>query len=102
MIDDRINFIGWLINRLIYKHHYANNDTVIVSLKDIQRSIGLHKDIDITDDDLNKIIVKYYADFNIDKCDDLNIGFTENERILLRKSIRNITNDILGTLQQKE
>ena len=102
MIEDRINFIGWLINRLIYRHHYADRDPIIMSLKDIQQLIHFPKDINIEDDELDQIIIKYYADFNIDKCDGLNIGFTENERVLLRKSIRNITNDILGILQQKE
>lgn len=99
MIEDRIDFIQWLINRLIYKHRYANDDVVIVSLLDIKKILSEPQKIDITDESLDKIIVKYYSDFYLDKCDDWNVGFTEKERILLRQTLRNIVKDILQTIK---
>lgn len=95
MIEDRINFIQWLINRLIYKHRYANDDYAIKCLLEIKKILSQPHQINITDESLNKIIVKYYTDFDLDKCDDLNMGFTENERSSLRQVLRNITNDVL-------
>lgn len=98
MIGDRINFIEWLINRLIYKHHYAENDSIIESLADIKYILKYKPAIDINDQCLDKIISKYYVDFYLDKCEDMTIGFTDDERKSLRQSIKNIVNDILGTL----
>lgn len=98
MIGDRINFIEWLINRLIHKHRYAMEDSIVQSLVDIKHTLKYQQAIDINDQSLDKIISKYYADFYLDKCDDMTIGFTDDERTSLRQSIKNIVRDILGTI----
>lgn len=92
------NFIQWMINRLIYKHSYAEDDIIIQSLYKLKDYHIRHQSIQITDVDLDKIISKYYTDFYFDKSEDFKIGFTDEDREILRTTIRSITNDILGTI----
>ena len=92
------NFIQWMINRLIYKHSYAEDDIIIQSLYELKDYHIRHQSIQITDVDLDKIISKYYTDFYFDKSEDFKIGFTDEDRKILRTTIRSITNDILGTI----
>lgn len=49
--------------------------------------------IAISDYDLNKILSKYFIDFNLEKTE--HIGFNDKDREQLRNSIRLIVNDIL-------
>ena len=87
-----------MINRLIYKHSYAEDDIIIQSLYELKDYYIRHQSIQITDVDLDKIISKYYTDFYFDKSEDFKIGFTDEDRQILRTTIRSITNDILGTI----
>jgi hypothetical protein len=48
--------------------------------------------------DLDKIIIKYYADFHLDKDHQLGLGYTEQERNLLRITVKSVTRDILETI----
>lgn len=89
-----ISFIGWLINRLIYKHRYDRNDATIVSLQELKTKLAQPHKIDISERDLDKIIQKYYVDFFFQK--DGDIGFTEEDRKKLRKTIINIADDIIN------
>jgi len=93
------NFIQWIVNRLIYKHSYAEDDIIIQSLYELKDYHIKYQSIQIADADLDKIISKYYTDFYFDKSEDFKIGFTENDREILRTTIRSITNDILGTIK---
>ena len=46
-----------------------------------------------------EFLKKYYTDFYLDQSEELKIGFTEDDRKILRTTIRSITNDILGTIK---
>lgn len=93
------NFIQWIINRLIYKHSYAEDDSIIRSLYELKEHYLRYQSIHIEDTELDKIISKYYTDFYLDQSEELKIGFTEDDRKILRTTIRSITNDILGTIK---
>jgi replicative superfamily II helicase len=99
VIEDKSNFIQWLINRLVYKHSYAKNDNVISSLYELKDYYSRFSGVKISDTDLDKIISKYYIDFHFEKTEDFKVGFTEGERNILRTTIRSIINDILGTIK---
>jgi hypothetical protein len=60
VVGDRINFIEWLINRLIHKHRYAVDDSIIQSLVDIKHTLKYQQAIDINDQCLDKIISNLY------------------------------------------
>lgn len=85
-------FLEWLKNRLIYKHGYASNDLLIGQLDSFKES--LCKDINISDDQLDSIIVKYFADFYLDYSEDMKLGFTQDQRNKFRSAIRFILKDI--------
>ena len=92
-MNSNIAFLDWLKNRLIYKHRYAVDDSVLEKIEVIKQELG-PKRINITDDQLDSIIVKYYADFYLDYADDIKIGFTNDERNKLRSTIRSILEDV--------
>jgi GTP-dependent phosphoenolpyruvate carboxykinase len=94
---ENIRFLEWMIQRLKHKHNYAEDDKIIICLKEIINDIKpkLYT-VQVTDEDLDKILVKYYSDFNIDKISYSNIGFTEEERENLRKIIRSLVFDIVN------
>ena len=94
MFEDKKIWIGWLINRLIYKHNYQPDDEVIVQLSKLQLDLPQNK-ISITTNDLDKILAKYYVDFNLDACEDLKMGFSERERDNLRSTVLSIVNYII-------
>jgi hypothetical protein len=48
--------------------------------------------------DLDKIIIKYYADFYLDKDNELGLGYTDQERNILRITVKSVTQDILDTI----
>jgi hypothetical protein len=94
--QDNSIFLYWLMNRLRYKHNYSVNDPVIVELSTIMKSMQNQELIDIQDSDLDKIISKYYIDFFLDKTEDFNVGYSENERSVFRTNIRSIVSDIIN------
>lgn len=85
-------FLEWLKNRLVYKHGYTINDPLIDQLDSLKES--LCSEINISDNQLDSIIVKYFADFYLDYTDDLKIGFTPDQRNKFRLSIRSILEDV--------
>lgn len=100
---DKIEFIKWLCNRLIYKHNYHSNDDIIIQLNSI---INYLKPkiyyTDISDQDLDKILPGYYIDYNLDACSEMKMGFTDSDRIKLRKQIKEIVNDVVNKRVSKE
>ena len=98
MIEDKIKFLDWLINRLVYKHAYSEKDIIIQTLKEIKLSYHYSQ---ISDSQLDQIIIKYYPDFHMDLAEDINIGYTDNQRNSFRKTIRSILQDILGTFNKE-
>lgn len=87
-----IVFLNWLGNRLIYKHGYSPEDPVIKQIAGCIKWIEEEKHI--TDDELDNIIRKYYADFDMEYAEDIKLGFTNKERANLRSSIRSIVKDV--------
>ncbi len=98
MIEDKLNFIQWLCNRLVNKYFYTENDPIISSLYELKLLLSQLKDISINDMDLDKIIIKYYADFYLDKDNELGFGYTDQERNILRITVKSVTQDILDTI----
>lgn len=100
---DKIKFLQWLYNRLIYKYNYNVDDNVIIQLKQIIEYIKPKiYCTDITDEDLDKILAGYYIDYNLDACNEMKIGFTDSDRIKLRKQIKEIVNDVVNKRASKE
>ena len=92
---NEIRFLNWLINRLVYKHQYTTNDIIITELYNLIKTIQSPPIISIKDADLDKIISKYYVDFNLEKSEDMNIGYSEEERKQLRLSIKMLIDDVI-------
>lgn len=85
------NFLGWLFNRLKFKYH--EDETILYQIKDIYSNYILFpKKIPI--DIIDKICKKHYPDFDIDKTPDLNIGYTNNERLQIKQFIVSVIEDV--------
>jgi hypothetical protein len=95
-----IEFVDWLINRLVYKYGHDKNDDIISSLLGIKSRLHW-KPVEIKDIDLDQIIGKYFIDFNLDKLDEIKIGYSEEDRQFLRSSIRSIVSDIINMTHNK-
>lgn len=85
------DFLVWLSNRLVYKHGYKEDDAVVSKLIQLSESDCISS---ISDEELDLIISKYYADFFLDKADDIGFGYTDIEREDIRKKIRSLVYDI--------
>jgi hypothetical protein len=90
------NFIGWLISRLEYLHGYAKDDPIICRLNKIKHSFKY------SNNDLDKVISKYFIDFFLNKDTSTNIGYTDKERDDLRHAIKQIIEDIRSNNIPKE
>lgn len=99
---DNIIFFEWLINRMIYKYQCDKNDLALNHIQSLVNKLKLPKKIDISDEDLNLILSKYYVDFNLDYCSDINIGYSDSQRSDLRNTIRSIVFDIVNKNIPKE
>lgn len=86
-------FLKWIVNRLIHKFADSPKEWHIYYLKDIISRIE-NQDIQISNEDLNKILAKYYIDFFLDKTD--TCGFTEDDRTSMRVTVKNICKDIIN------
>lgn len=96
---DSVNFIEWLISRLIYKHGYANNDSIIYNLQNIKQQLKPKEiQIDIKDEDLDLILAKYYPDFNLDITSEMKIGFSNEDRKSIRLTSKAIAHDIINRI----
>ncbi len=97
MNQDKIEFIEWLINRMQFKYNCSRDDIIISQLLEIIEFLKpkpFH--LSLSDIDLDKILSRYYVDFMLDKCDDMQIGFSDEERITFRNNIKNIVTDIIN------
>lgn len=84
-------FLKWLANRLVFKHGYSQNDPILERLNEVSSS-----NFKIDEDDLDKIISKYYTGFFLDKTEDYDIGYTDKERESIRTSVKLLVSDILN------
>lgn len=91
-----LDFLHWLANRLVFKYGYSNDNIVIKNLYSIISKYSNPSKININKKDLDLILSKYYADFFLEDCKDLNIGYTENDRESLRVQTINIVKDIVN------
>lgn len=94
--SEHLKFIGWLINRLIYKHLYSQDDIVIKNLIELKQELSKDYECNIDQEPLDIILSNYYIDFNLDKTEDFKIGFTDKDREQLRVFIRQIVNDVVN------
>lgn len=93
MIDLRdILYLEWIFNRLLYR--FKDDMKYVEAAKGILNKIKKPPNIIIADDNLNKILSKYFIDFNLQKTG--SVGFNDKDRAELRNSIRSIMSDILS------
>jgi hypothetical protein len=85
-------FLLWLCQRLVFKHKYQSDSMIIQKIMRIVES----PDIDVSDSELDMIIGKYYIDFFLEKTDDMNIGYTSEERESIRNNIKSIMVDVIN------
>ena len=85
-----ILYIEWMFNRLLYR--FKDKKEFILKAYDILKKIK-NPQIKITDENLNKILSKYFIDFNLQK--ENNIGYDDKDRRILRENIKMIIGDIL-------
>lgn len=95
--------LSWLKNRCLIKYHEHPTSDTIVNLNKIHTTIQKIAECQLSQIDLDTIINKYYFDFHIDKCDDndINIGFSDADRQLLRHNIIHIYKNIIEHLMQE-
>ena len=103
-MDEDIEFLRWLSQRLIHLHGYDANDTVVFQLNKAIKNLLSPQKISMSNNDLDKIISKYYVDFYLEKQQDnnFNVGFSDQERNNLRKMIRDLVTDIMNFNVPKE
>jgi hypothetical protein len=85
-----IVYLEWIFNRLLYK--FKDDSRYIEAAKIVLNKIKCPQ-ISITDDNLNRILSKYFVDFNLQKTE--TIGFNDSDRKQLRTCIRSIIQDVL-------
>jgi hypothetical protein len=98
------NIFLWLKNRCIFKYQENNNSSIIKLLNSLYRYIEDIEDLRLEQKNLDKIISKYYFDFDMEKSNDSDgfiIGFSEKDRQLLRHNIKLIYKDIIESLFHK-
>lgn len=87
-----IVFLNWLGNRLIHKHGYGLDDQIIQQIIALINKLG--KMDSVSDSQLEDILRKYYADYDMEYAEDIKLGFTNKERENLRSTIRSIVQDV--------
>jgi hypothetical protein len=97
-VEEDIAFLCWLKQRLVHYHKYDHNDSILVKFNSIIDRFSHKKDLSISNDDLDKILSKYYVDFYLEKSgdDQFKIGYNNQERRKLRELIRNLVTDIIN------
>ena len=96
---DQINFLNWLYNRFHYKYNYPKDSFILYAIDCIIQDIKPKPYIvDISQEDLDKILSKYYVDFNLDRTSEMNIGFSNVDRQNLRTHTKNIVNDVVNKI----
>ena len=79
---EHIVFLNWLGNRLIHKHGYSLDDQIIQQITALIKKI--EKTDHVSDNQLDNILRKYYADYDMEYAEDIKLGFTNKERENLR------------------
>ena len=95
LISDIVRFIAWMKQRLLNKHQYQNNDIVIQNLDNLSFYLSNSIGQDLMDDEWDRIIEKYYADYNMDYSSDTNLGFTNDSRTKLRSDLKKLVKDVI-------
>lgn len=97
------SILAWLKNRCLFRYKETNDSTTIFYINSLSNIIENLQQCSIDESNLDLILSKYYFDFNMDKStniDGFSIGFSENDRISLRKNITNIYKDIINNLNR--
>lgn len=92
MFESDSEFLHWLCLRLQHVHNYDADSEIIQRLLSIISEQTFH--IDLSDDDIDKIIGQYFVDFNLTKDDTCNIGYSDSQRQAVRSYIKSIVLDI--------
>lgn len=95
LIVDIMRFVAWIKQRLLNKHQYQQNDIVIQNLDNLSFYLSNQIGQDLKDDEWDRIIEKYYADYNMDYSEDMRIGFTEDSRKKLRDDLKQLVKDVI-------
>jgi hypothetical protein len=69
---------------------------VIKSLDQLSYHLSNSIGRDLTDDEWDRIIEKYYADYNMDYSEDMGLGFDKNSRYKLRNNLKNLVQDVIN------
>lgn len=84
------NFLGLLCARL--KHKYNESSEILSKLQNIHNDYTLIPNkLDITV--IDQICKKFYYDFDMEKCTDIKLGYTDEERNRIRIMMINIVNE---------
>lgn len=82
-------FLTWIKNRLLYK--YQETEPVLDQIDQFLSDYSFIK-TNISDEMIDRLCKKYYADFEMDNCD-INIGYSETQRDKLREFMRSVLED---------
>ncbi|NBQ17248.1 hypothetical protein EBU24_02955 [bacterium] len=94
-IDNKQRYLLWLIQRMLYK--YGESKDLVEPLYGILECLKPKPYIlDIPDTDLDRVIAKYYIDFNLESSDDFRIGFSEDQRKELRQCVKALIVDVVN------
>lgn len=84
-------FLNWLLNRLKFK--YKEDNVILNQVSNLlDNYILFPKKIPINF--IDQICKKHYPDFEIDKTPDLNIGYSDKERMQIRNFVVSIIEDV--------
>jgi hypothetical protein len=95
--------LAWLRNRCIFRYKEKNDSQVLAIIDNVSKIIDDTESCNIDPKILDKIISKYYFDFEIDKSTDIDgfeIGFTAKDRALLRHNTIHMIKDIIEHVSQ--
>jgi len=91
MIDIKdVLYLEWLFNRLLYR--FKDKEEYIRTGRNILKKITNPK-LNIENNLLDKILSKYFIDFNLHKTE--SIGYSDTDRETLRNNIKSIIQDII-------
>jgi hypothetical protein len=92
LFESDSEFLHWLSLRLQHFHKYDADHDIIHKLQNIASKQMFR--IDLSNQDIDKIIGQYLVDFNLTKDDTCDIGYSEDQRKAVRDYIKSIVLDI--------
>lgn len=92
MFESDREFLDWLCLRLQHFHNYDADSEIIHRLNNIASKEKF--EINLSDEDMDKIIGQYFVDFNLTKDDTCDIGYSDSQRNAVRRYIKSIVFDI--------